>query len=488
MFDFLNGTNKWSYCQYLWGYGFPGRCGPRYSEWYQSSEFQPTCPTSYYSYRDEVYWFLYDEGSSGEAYHPEWSPSETSSGLPFLFASVQDIELQHVVVSGAGADSEYSLFLKRSSAVPFKHISILGGRGNGLKVSKESYHFDNLTIKSDISSSGNGINIVEGGKVKIDGYHISTKHSGNAIYVDRYSSLSLLNGEIIPKSSTQYAVYGYYADSIFIENFVYEYTMGNAQYREPIRTNRLENTFALKDSFLNCSSLSSYRYAVELSSYGSTRSTSIRNVSFVADDNSRSFGGYFRTNQGSGDVTFESNFMFGGNLYYDAVSISGDTVLVKGNSLSNLTTNSNLIYISVGSNGTSTENEIHHVICDYSIIKMQGSAISFTENKLVNVEGNTAIEINNVDQPHITRNSLIKPNVDYYIKTDTSFDSANNAIVIVEANYWSTTSFEDLNKGTYDSFYDSSLIRYAMHSKNFVHAYIFHGTVTHFCYLYIYLI
>ena len=468
MVDLLNGTNKWSYCQYLSGYGFPGRCGQFYRTWYQSSEFIPTCPTSSLSYQQEVYWFLYDDVLSSELYQPEWTPSGgTSSGLPFVFASMKDIELQHIVISGAGADSEYSLSLERSSAVPFKDISILNGMGNGLKVSKNMYNFEDLTIKSDTSSSGNGVHIDEGGKVSIDGYFISTKHSGNAVYVDSQSSLSLSNGEIIPKSNSQYAIYGYYADSLVLENFFYTFASGHTQYREPIYTNRLRNIFALKDGVLNCSSLSSYDYAIDLRSYGATaRSTIIQNVSFVGND--RSFGGYFRTSQGSGDVVFNENYLFRGDLYYDAVRISSETAVVTRNNISNVTTNSNLFDISA-SNSTTANNEIHHVMSGQgSIISVKGNFISVTENKIVNAEGNSAIYLDNVEQLDITRNSVINPTVEYYLKTDTNFDyTTNNHVLAVGANYWSTTSFEELNKGTYDSSYDSSLIRYVVHYTHF---------------------
>ena len=171
MEDFLNGTNKWTYCQFLTGYGFPGRCGPNYREWYQSSEYVPTCPSSTYSYKTEIYWFIFDQALSGEKYQPEWYPSELSSGLPFLFTSDEDVELEHVHILGAGADSSYSLSINRPSTVPLKNLSILNGMGNAVQISgKGSYFFKNLAILSDTYSSGNGVYVHSNANCFIDGF------------------------------------------------------------------------------------------------------------------------------------------------------------------------------------------------------------------------------------------------------------------------------------------------------------------------------
>ncbi|KAL7480788.1 hypothetical protein ACHAW6_006451, partial [Cyclotella cf. meneghiniana] len=456
MEDFLKGTNQWTYCQFLWGYGFPGLCGPSYGVWYQSSEFQPTCPTSSYSYRDEVYWFLYDESLPGENYQPEWTPSEISSSLPFLFTSVEDIALEHVVISGAGADSKYSLIIERPSTVPFKSLSILEGMGNGLNVNKGTYVFEDLTIESDTSSSGNGIYIGSNTHVSIDNCLISTKHSGTAVHVDGYSSLSLSNGEIVSKSNSQYAIYGdYYTDTIKVENFSFKYDSGGKQYTNPVYAYYLQNILSFKNSIIDCSSLYYWYYCFDLIGL-STASMLIQNVSVIG--NSGAFGGYFRT-RGSKAVVFEENIIFGGTSYYDTVSFSSNSIVVRNNDISNTSTDANLLVMTGSSNVTFTNNSMHHTKADSSIIKLQGDSIDFKENELMIVEGNAAVEISDVDQLDLTRNSFINPTVEYYVKTETQFDSKRNAIITVGANYWSTTSFKALINGTYDSFYDASLVR-----------------------------
>lgn len=205
MEDFLLGANQWSYCYFMDGYGFPGRCGATYSTYYQSSQFSSTCPSSHTSYKDEVYWFLYDEDLPEEKYKAYWSPTETSDGLPLVFISVEDIEMKYVKISGAGADSTYSLSIARPSSIAFKHVSILDGLRNGIRCSgRGSYYFEDLVITSDKSSSGNGFYVSDKANVTISRYFISTAHSGSAIYAYGSSvSLALYNGKIEPRSNNQ---------------------------------------------------------------------------------------------------------------------------------------------------------------------------------------------------------------------------------------------------------------------------------------------
>ncbi|KAL7486589.1 hypothetical protein ACHAW6_012195, partial [Cyclotella cf. meneghiniana] len=401
MEDFLSGTNKWTYCQYLAGYGFPGRCGPSHEVFNQSSTFQPTCPTSV-SYHDEVYWFMYDESLTGENYQPEWIPSEILSNLPFFFTSVEDIALQHVVISGAGADSEYSLVIERPSTVPFKSLSIFDCMGNGLKVNKGTYIFEDLTIESDTSSFGDGIYIGSNSHVSIHKYLISTKHSGNAVYVGGYSSISLSNGEIIPKSNYQHAIYGYYnVDTIKVENFSYKYDSGGKQYRAVVYSYYLRNILSFKNSTIDCSSMRYYCFDLEGLS---TASILIQNVSVVG--NGGDFDGFFR-NRGwwftetVETVVFEGNSMFGGRLYSDAVFFSSNSIVVRNNIIS-------------------------HVKTDSSIIKLQGNLIHFKENKLMIVEGNAAVEISDFHFLDLTRNSFLDPTVKYYVKTKSQFETESN--------------------------------------------------------------
>lgn len=212
--DYLAGKNQWTYCYFDEDYGFPGRCGEYSWSWYQTSEFAPTCSSSLGPEQDEVYWFLYDEDFPGEKYEADWMPTELSFGLPFLFEAVEDIEMEHVQISGAGANGAYSLSMRRPSHIPFKSLSIVDGLGNGISCTgRGSYHFQDLIIKSDTLSSGNGIYASNWADVSIDGFFISTKHSGNAIYAEgSFVSLYLYNGEIEPRSNNQVSITWFYSN------------------------------------------------------------------------------------------------------------------------------------------------------------------------------------------------------------------------------------------------------------------------------------
>ena len=413
-----------------------------------------------YSGQDEIYWFLYDEQLQGEAYQPDWQPTEPSSGLPFLFNSVEDIELEHVKISGGGADNAYSLSIQRSSATkPYKGISIIDGMGNGLSIGgKGSYDFEDLLIQSEVSSSGRGIYVSTNANVSIDGYYISTVHSGQAIYAYGSSvSLFLHNGVIEPQSNSQYAIYAQYIDILVVENLSFTYDRSGYQYSTSIYTYSIANAFSLKNSVLNCTSLRYNRYLLDLG-YGSDSSFTIRNVTFIS---SGSMGAFVRISPGSSTVVFEDNSLFGGNPNYDAVYISGNDLVVKNNDIANMTAGANLLVLdsNYNANVTATNNSISHVKAELSIIELRGgNSVKFTENKVLNAEGDTAIEIGGIDLLDVSRNSFIDPNVQFYVKTESQYESDITGIMVIGPNYWSTTSFEELNKGTYDSFYNAALV------------------------------
>ncbi len=454
MEDYLAGTNEWSYCLFYSGYGFPGSCGEYYYYYwyYQSSTFLPTCSNSAYSGRNEIYWFLYDEQLQGEVYQPDWLPTETLSGLPFFFNSVEDIELEHVKISGAGADSAYSLSIQRSSTTPYKSISVINGLGNGVSINGQGlYFFENLSIQSDVPSSGNGIYISNKANVSIDGYYISTVHSGISIYAYGSSiSLSLHNGVIDPLSNSQNAIYAYNIDTLDVENFSYTYS--GYQYQNPINTYYIANVFSFKNSFINCTSVSQF---LNNYNYGSA-SFLIKNVSFVS---SGSMGTFVRS-QGGATLVFQDNILLGGQSYNDAVSISGNDLVISNNNFANITTQASLLVLDGNYNGkvTAFNNSISHVKVGSSIFQLRGDSVELMENKVLNAEGDSAIEIRNVDQLEVTRNSFNDPTVKYYVKTESQYESETNGIVVIGTNYWSTTSIDELNKATYDSFYNAALV------------------------------
>ena len=130
MEDFLAETNKWNYCDFWSGYGFPGVCGESYSSYYQTSQFLPTCPSSGYSYQREVYWFLYDPDHPGESYDLDWFPTEMTQGLPFLFKSAEGVQLEHVRILRAGSGNSYSLTIERPSSTVYKNVSLYDMMGN----------------------------------------------------------------------------------------------------------------------------------------------------------------------------------------------------------------------------------------------------------------------------------------------------------------------------------------------------------------------
>ena len=274
---------------------------------------------------------------------------------------------------------------------------------------------------------------------------ISTSHSGNAVYATSSASLSLYNGQVVPKSNDQYGVYANWADSLEIENFSYSNDFVGTQYRTPIYSYYLNFAFSLKDSILNSSSLYYYDYALDRQGYRSSASTMIENVTFIGDDN---FGGFFRTNQNYGIVTFKDNTLFGGEARYAAVNINSGTALVSNNDISNITSKSSLIVLSVKSNLTAVNNSISHVKAKSSIVEVNGNSIDFKENKFLGVEGSAAIEINvDANQLDFTHNALIDPKVQFYVRTESQYDSTNE-IMTIGANYWSANSFQNLNNRT----------------------------------------
>ena len=462
MEDFLAGTNQWSYCEFLPGYGFPGGCGASYISYDQSSEFLPTCASSEYSPQSEVYWFLYDPDFLGETYDLGWFPTEISQGLPFLFISAEGIVLEHVRFSGTGSDGGYSLSIDRPSFIPYKHVSIVDGMGNGISIrGSGSYFFEDLSITSNatIWVWGNALYIAEKAKVSVDDLFISTGHSGNAIYVEgQQVSVSLLNCHIEPRSYYQRAIYVGYADSVEIENFFYSYSYvdGNPQYYYPVELYTVTNAFSMKNSMIDCSLLSSNIYAMYIYGYYHPASIAIMNVSLTAN---LVIGGFVYIYQGGGTVIFEDNNLLGGGVVNDAINIYSDCVVLDGNVMSNLTSQGKLWVIHGTSNMTATNNTIKHATVQYSVYEIDGSWIYFRDNKIISVEGNTAIEIgSDVDQLELTHNALIDVTVEFYIKTNQLYHYSTNGITRIGPNFWSTTSFHELHRGTYDSTYDAALV------------------------------
>ncbi len=462
MEDFLAGTNQWSYCEFLPGYGFPGRCGASYSSYDQSSEFLPTCPSSEYSPQREVYWFLYDPDFLGEKYDLGWFPTEMTQGLPFLFTSADGVVLEHVRFSGSGSHGGYSLSIERPSFIPYKSVSIVDGMGNGVSIKGSgSYFFEDLSVTSnaEIWVWGTGVYIAEKANVLIDGLFVSTGHSGNAIDVEGDQVLvSLLNCHIEPRSYYQRAVYVGHVDSMVIENFFYTYSYvdENPQYYYPVELYTVTNEFSMKNSMINCSLLSSNIYAMFLYGYYHPASIAIINVSLTAN---LAIGGFVYIYQGGGTVIFEDNNLLGGGVVNDAINIYSDFVVLDGNVMSNVTSQGKLWVIHGTSNMTATNNTIADATAQYSVYEIDGSWIYFRDNKMISVEGNTAIEIgSDADQLDLTHNALIDVTVEFYIKTSQVKDYSTDGIILIGPNFWSTTSFHELHRGTYDSTYYAALV------------------------------
>jgi hypothetical protein len=462
MEDFLAGTNQWSYCEFLPGYGFPGGCGASDSSYDQSSEFLPTCPSSEYSPQSEVYWFLYDPDFLGEKYDLGWLPTEMTQGLPFLFTSAEGVVLEHVQFSGTGSDGGYALSIERPSFIPYKNVFILDGMGNGVSIrGSGSYFFEDLSVTSDaaIWVWGNAVYIAEKANVSIDGLFVSTGHSGNAIDVEGDQvSVSLLNCQIEPRSYYQRAIYVGYVESMEIENFIYSYTYvdGYPQYYYPVEVYTVTNAFSMKNSMINCSLLISNIYAMSIYGYYHPASIAIMNVSLTAN---LVIGGFVYIYQGGGTVIFEDNNLLGGGVVNDAINIYGDCVVLDGNEMSNVTSQGKLWVIHGTSNMTAINNTITDATAQYSVYEIDGSWIYFSGNKMVSVEGHTAIEIgSDVDQLELTRNALIDVTVEFYIKTNQLYDYSTDGIIRIGPNFWSTTSFHELHRGTYDSTYYAALV------------------------------
>lgn len=504
--DYLNKTSKWNYCEYISGFGFPGRCGVSYGPYYQSSEFKPTCPSSTNSYQDEAYWFLYDADLPAGIYHPDWLPSELSYGLPFLFESAKDVEIEHVKILGAGADEAYSFSMKRQVPTPLKSVSILNGLGNGISISgRGSYYFENLTIESNVSSYGSGIAITDYANVTIDGYFISTSHSGQAIYAYGYGgscSLYLYNGKVIPIVGDQYGINAHYITTLEVENFTYQNSLvGGFQYRNAIYSHFV-TMLSLKNSFINCTALSSWTYALNGGYSTSALTASIKNVSFINDGY---IGGFISMTYGS--VVVENVRLFGGALQYDAVYISGSNVVARGIEVANVTTNGDVFDLNANENLTAMKNMVSHakaqniVIRLYgswirfedntlispqcstainlnanrnltamtnivshakvqdAVIRLYGSWILFEDNKFISPEGSTAINLEgDMSQLNFTHNSFIDAVVEYFVRTSAQYVQGTDGILWIGPNYWSTSSFQELNGKTYDSYYDARLV------------------------------
>lgn len=431
-----------------------------YLSYYQSSQFLTTCPSSGYSYQNEVYWFLYDPASLGESYDLDWLPTEMTQGLPFVFKSAEGIELEHVRILSSGSANSYSLTVERPSLTPYKNVSIYDMMGNVIAIrGSGSFYFEDLSVKSDSTPWvwGDGISITGKANVFIDGLSMSTGQSGSAITANGYQvSLSLLNCHIEPRSYYQRAIYAWYIDSVKIENFSYSYIPvdGAPQYYHPIEIYYTTQSLSVNRSFIECSYLSSSAYAIYIYGYYAA-STVIHDTSLMGNS---MIGGFVYVNQGVGSVAFEYNTMMGG-VVYDAVNIYCDNLLAQGNVISHVTSLRNLWVTTGGSNVTANNNSITNATAQDSVVELGGSWIYFQENKLIDLQGSAAIKLgSNVGHLNLTRNALINVTAQFYIQTVQQYDYSTNRIIRIGPNFWSTVSFYELNKDTYDSTYNAALV------------------------------
>jgi hypothetical protein len=458
--DYRTSSNEWNYCSYTYGYGFPGSCGVSHSANYQSSQFPLTCSSPNTSQKSEVYWFLYDPTKLAGKYQPDWSPTEPATGLPFLFSSAEDIQLEHIVISGAGHDGAYSLTIERPSSIPYKDISILNGLGNGISVTGEgSFQLENISIKSDTSSVGNGIFISNKANVTINGLFVSTKHNGRAVYAyGNQVSLSLINSRFKPLNSDQHAVFVDGIETMYIDTFIQEFAIDSALYS--IYMSRVKQFASIKNGIIECN-----RGDMIYSTIGPP-TIIVENVTMVGN----ALNGIQRVLflSGSKNVVVSKNTINNIETSNDLLAIDADPhsiITVTGNTVTNVKAQSNIWKISGGLNSTILFSNNTLDTCQMTLNQASSSGVSFNApmiemmgNKFMHVQGYTVIGIgNNLKNLNLTRNLIANATVEFYIKTRLLYTDIADGIVRIGPNYWSTSSFEVLEKKTYDSTYDADL-------------------------------
>ena len=472
MEDLIAGSSsRWAFCQFRTGYGFPGRCGPSYRTYYQSSEFLPTCHSSINSYRDEVYWLLYDPLLPGEKYAPEWLPSDTTaSGIPLFLMLEEGAHLEHVSFSKGGYGGDFSLNLNRPSSTTHKSISVLDGLGNGVSIKGGSFTFENLRIESDISSSGSGVQISENTDVAMNGLFISTVHNGNAIYSIRSGRLSFTNIEIRPRYSYQRGFYIQYADTVEIDNLVFIH-MSDFQHYQSIYSVYLAKNASITNSYIDCSKLR-YTNGIDfVNSYDA--SIEVKNVTLFSDTSASYLYNLLRILR-AGDVTFHDNTIIGVQTVYNGYSTVDVQQVDHFEAVNNVVTNvasRGHVWDVNAANSLVLSNNVF-VGCEivaqqeYAFVSIDSPSIGVQDNNFESLLGYAIIQLgSSVDAVNFTRNAIIDPTILFYVKTTLQYDAtADGNGIFIGPNYWNTTSFQELNRGAYDSTYDSDLATIAFES------------------------
>jgi len=455
-------SNRWAFCEFLSGFGFPGRCGPSSRTYYQSSEYLGTCPTSIASYRDEVYWLLYDPQLPGEEFAPEWFPSDmATSGIPLFLTWVEGIDLEHVTFTDGGFGGDYSLSINRPSSNTYKDISVIDGLGNGVFVKGGSSSFENLYIESDISSSGSAVYIGERTDVAINGLYISTIHNGNAIYSTRAGSLSFTNVELRPRYSYQRGFYISYADSLSIDGLLFNQAT-SLQRTHVIYCTYLAKNASITNSYIDASKL--YRtYAMDFlySNYDST--LKMVNVTLSRGASSNYFYNLIRILRARA-VSFHENTIIGAQSLYNGYStISVQQVsscFALNNTFSDVTGRGHVMDITTTTSLELSNNRFEGC----TIVEAQEYAIVAINSPSINAQGNVfggssgyaiAQFGSSVNALNFARNAIEDPSVQFYVKTTQLYTVGNG--IVIGPNYWNTTSFKQLNMGAFDSTYDSDL-------------------------------
>ncbi|KAL3790397.1 hypothetical protein ACHAW5_008354 [Stephanodiscus triporus] len=380
-------------------------------------------------------------------------------------------DLQHINIREGGHGGDFCLSIKRPSSFVYKNIRIQEGMGNGLSVEGDGdFALENLRIESTTPSFGipTSVHIAGQANVDMNGLFISTSHSGHAIYAYGITRLSIKNAEIYPLSVLSKTPSLYLAaESYELDNFVFKASSQthSASIGLAAKDGSITNSYIIGTGLLNVDVGGRYNYYnydgyVKINNVtfvGTNINANANNVSFVKN----SFSGSTNINANANNVSFVKN-SFSGSTNNPTHCVNSQSMYFEAtsNEVTNYTSHSELWLIDASNSVLLSSNAFEncHVRGQYSLFAMRSSGIAIKDNILSNVTARAIFQfLGSINSINFIRNAIIDPHVQFYVMTSSSYASVADGTLKIGPNFWSTTSFEELNLGAFDSSYDSSL-------------------------------
>lgn len=347
---------------------------------------------------------------------------------------------------------------------------MVDGRGYGVAISGEGlYTFENLSVESEVYSSGYSLYIGSKTDVAVNGLFISTVHTSYRIYSAWSGHLSFANMEIRPLNRYQQGIYVYSAKAIEIDNLTF-ITMTTAQYYTSIYFLQIQSHASITNSYIDCNKLQ-FTNGIEVL-YSSNADIEVKNVTlFSGDASSQHAHSLLRIHSGR-NVALRNNTVVGGNLsdgYGTVVVQHVEHFLAANNVVTNTTARGHLwdvsAYGSIVLQGNIFDDCKVGGQQDYAFLSVNAPSLLIQENTLNDLEGNSLVKLGvSIVELTFTRNIVVNPVSTFYIETTSLYDAATGNDVTIGPNYWNTTSFSELDLGAYDSTYNSDLVTIAFES------------------------